>query len=166
MKKGLIFGLGYFLFIIAIISIGIFYSTLDIPKQSPANEATQTKLNQSFDEALKEHQEKIEEKKKNEDPNKWKPSSSFVLTAVSLGAIADIVIVILWARHENRKKESGIIVGNKTKKRITESAIFWWIIGLGIVRKKNDRLVIDWKYIVVYLLLGLLVKVWITKELV
>ncbi|MFT4415864.1 hypothetical protein ACLM5H_18555 [Fredinandcohnia humi] len=164
MKKGLLFALAYVFFILLAVGIGMYYSTFDIKENKMITDAKQSEVTQSFDEALKADQERVEKKKADEDPNKWKPSPAFVLIAISIGAIADIVIVILWARHENKKRAQENKANLPRKKRMTDSNVFWWVIGLGIVRKRNDRLIIDWKYVAVYLILGLLLKVWITKE--
>lgn len=164
MKKGILFALAYCLFIVLAVGIGLYYSTFDVPKNKAIQNLKDTEVTQSFEEALKEDNERVEKRKAAEDPNKWKPSPAFVLTAISIGAIADIVIVIVWARHENKKREESNTI-HVRKKRITDSNLFWWIIGLGIVQRKNNRLIIDWKYIVAYIVLGILLKVWITKEL-
>ncbi|RFB18450.1 hypothetical protein DZB84_05945 [Bacillus sp. HNG] len=165
MKKGLLFGLAYGLFILLAVGIGLYYSIFDVPSNKIVSDVRQTEATQSFEEALKADKERVEKKTEAQKDNRWKPSPTFVLVAISIGAIADIVIVILWARHENKKRK---FEGNETqlrKKRITDYAIFWWIIGLGIVQKKNEKLVIYWRYMVAYIVLGFLLKVWITKEL-
>ncbi|MFS0862466.1 hypothetical protein [Fredinandcohnia sp. 179-A 10B2 NHS] len=164
MKKGILFALAYCLFILLAVGIGLYYSTFDVPKNKAIENVKYTQVTQSFQEALKKEQERVEKRKAAEDPDRWKPSPAFVLTAISIGAIADIVIVILWARHENKKRDESNSI-HISKKRITDSKLFWWIIGLGIVQKKNDRLIIEWKYIVAYIVLGFLLKVWISKEL-
>ncbi|WP_449539261.1 hypothetical protein [Ferdinandcohnia sp. Marseille-Q9671] len=166
MKKGILFGVGYALFILLAIGIGLYYSNFDVPDNKLISDVKKTEVTQSFDEALKADRERIERNKASKDPNKWEPSPTFVLVAISIGAIADIVIVILWARHDNRKKQQEEVQGTTLKRRITDSNLFWWIIGLGVVQKKNDRLVIVWKYVVGYIVLGLLLKVWLSKELV
>ncbi|MEH7385356.1 hypothetical protein V7147_08110 [Bacillus sp. JJ1521] len=74
------------------------------------------------------------------------------------------MIVIFWARHENKIRKFEDNETQFRKKRITDYAIFWWIIGLGIVRKKNEKLVIYWRYVVAYIVLGFILKAWITKE--
>ncbi|QOR68101.1 hypothetical protein IM538_08325 [Cytobacillus suaedae] len=165
MKKGILFTIGYCVFILLAAGIGFYYSSDNTPEGTLTNEAKQNEVKQAFSEALKADEERIEKKKESEDPDKWTPSPGFVLTAVSIGAIADIVIVILWARHENRKREIEDGTNLTRKKRLTDSNLFWWVIGLGIVRKRNDKLIVDWKYVLAYIILGLLLKVWLTKEL-
>ncbi|MEH7238346.1 hypothetical protein [Bacillus sp. JJ1562] len=164
MKKGLLFGLAYGLFILLAVGIGLYYSTFEVPNNKIVSDAKQKVDTQSFEEALKADNERVEKKKEVQNDNRWKPSPTFVLVAISIGAIVDIVIVILWARHENKKRkfEKNEILINK--KRITDYNIFWWIIGLGIVQKKNDKLVIYWRYVMAYIVIGFLLKAWITKE--
>lgn len=165
MKKGIYFALAYLVFISLAIGIGVYYSTFDVPKDPMIERAKQSDASRSFEEAVKKDEERVKGLKAAKDPNKWEPSPTFVMTAVSLGAIADIMIVILWARHENKKRALEAGESGTRTKRITDSNVFWWVIGLGIVRRKNERLVIDWKYVVAYIAVGLLAKVWITKEL-
>ncbi|MBE4907595.1 hypothetical protein IMZ08_05895 [Bacillus luteolus] len=162
MKKGILFTLGYCLFIVLAAGIGFYYSSESTQEDKLTR---QNEVKQAFNEALKAEEERIEKKKESEDSDKWTPSPGFMLTAISIGAIADIVIVILWARHENRKRELEAGTNLTRKKRLTDSNLFWWVIGLGIVRKRNDKLIVDWKYVVGYLILGLLLKVWLTNEL-
>lgn len=162
MKKGILFTLGYCLFILLAVGIGIYYSSNSTHEEKLTR---QNEVKQAFDEALKAEEERIEKKKESEDPDKWTPSPGFVLTAISIGAVADIVIVIWWARHENRKRELEAGTNLARKRRLTDSSLFWWVIGLGIVRKKNEKLIVDWKYVVAYLILGVFLKVLLTKEL-
>ncbi|KAA0544638.1 hypothetical protein FZW96_19715 [Bacillus sp. BGMRC 2118] len=165
MKKGIYFALAYLGFICLTIGIGVYYATFDVPKDPMIEKAKQSEVSASFEEALKKDEERVREIRETKDPNKWEPSPTFVITAVSLGAIADIIIVILWARHENRKRALEADQNTKRKKSITDSNLFWWIIGMGIVRRKHEKLIVDWKYVALYIILGILLKVWLSKEI-
>ncbi|MFD1780716.1 hypothetical protein ACFSFW_18790 [Fredinandcohnia salidurans] len=166
MKKGLLFGFAYCLFILLAVGIGFYYANFDVPNKNAIIDSEKKEVTQSFEDALKADKERVEKDKADESKNRWNPSPTFVLVAISIGAIADIVIVILWARHENKKRLIEEKNSHLQKKRITDNSIFWWIIGLGIVQKKNEKLVIDWRYVVAYIVLGFLLKAWVSKELI
>ncbi|MEH7385357.1 hypothetical protein V7147_08115 [Bacillus sp. JJ1521] len=63
MKKGLLIGLAYGLFILLAVGIGLFYSTFDVPSNKIISDAKQTEVTQSFEEALKADNERVEKKK-------------------------------------------------------------------------------------------------------
>ncbi|WP_077617101.1 hypothetical protein [Bacillus sinesaloumensis] len=169
MKKGLLFVLAYGVIILLLIGIGFFYSKLFVPTTNVSidNNKEKSEFTQSFKEALREDKERTEKKKLEENNNnRWNPSPTFILVAVSVGAVADIVIVILWARHENRKNQDMGLESRQRKKRITDSTIFWWIIGLGVVQKRHEKLVVDWRYVIAYIVIGFALKFWISKDFV
>ncbi len=140
MKKGVLFVSAYCFIMFSIIAIGIYYPKLDVPENRFIVNSAQTYETQSFDEALKAHEEKTKGKKETENPNRWKPSSAFVITAISIGAIADIIIVLLWARHENKKREKEAEANLPRKKSITDYSLFWWVIGLGMIKKEERKI--------------------------
>ncbi|MGS2779842.1 hypothetical protein ACVBAX_21095 [Robertmurraya sp. GLU-23] len=59
------------------------------------------------------HERKVEEKNKEPKQILFTVSDEFAIIAVSLGAILDIVIVILWARKENPKLEGRDITSKR-----------------------------------------------------
>ncbi|WP_449619814.1 hypothetical protein [Robertmurraya sp. Marseille-Q9965] len=97
--------------------------------------------NTTFKEELMKHERKVEEKKNKEPKQLFNISDEFAITAVTGGAVLDIIIVILWARKENQK-----LVGKEilSKKRWRDTKIFWNIVAMGVVQPKNKKYSINW----------------------
>lgn len=62
-----------------------------------------------------------------------------------LGAsVSDVAIILIWARHVNRKKEGR----EDTKIGLTDRKWFWNIVALGIVQPKDSKLVLNWRNLI------------------
>ncbi|MRX56083.1 hypothetical protein HMPREF3291_06005 [Bacillus sp. HMSC76G11] len=68
-----------------------------------------------FTEELKKYEEK--EKLKEKKTLLFEVSNETAILAVTAGSIADIVIVLLWARRENLKNETNGITAEKSRWR-------------------------------------------------
>lgn len=100
----------------------------------------------SVSEIFKEELKKSTPKKQLEAAveEKWRPSNEFVRNAVIGASVLDVVIILIWARHMNRKKEGR----NDTKIRLTDRKWFWNIVALGIVQPKDSKLVLNWRNLI------------------
>ncbi|WP_010283575.1 hypothetical protein [Bacillus timonensis] len=77
---------GVCLFILLAVGIGLYYSQFEVPSNKIISNAEQSEVNQSFKEAFEADKERVEKKKEVESNNSWKPSPTFVLVAISIGA--------------------------------------------------------------------------------
>ncbi|MDZ5473722.1 hypothetical protein SM124_18550 [Bacillus sp. 31A1R] len=111
-------------------------------------------LSLSFKEEMAIHKEKVKQKEI-ENAGKWQPSKQFVMIAMISASILDIIIVLLWARHENIKREKAEGIQSK---RITDSKWFWNLVALGIVQPKNNRIVINWRNLFLNIVLLYFIK--------
>ncbi|MDF2856254.1 MAG: hypothetical protein K0Q87_2105 [Neobacillus sp.] len=158
MKKTLLFFLGYAVLMVSLIFSGIYFSNANLSSTNPIiqqNKSDTEKSIKDFKEAFKTSETVV---KKPIKEDKWKPSSTFLIIAISIASVIDLVIILLFVKYENRKKElakQGII----QKNRITDSNWFWWVIGLGVLKKTENQLKVNWKLFISYSLLLLGVKV-------
>lgn len=114
---------------------------IDFPK---INESIiSEEVDPTFKDALEIYEKQQEVEKQNK--RKWKVSNEFVMIAVTIGAVLDIIIVIVWARTQNRKlKESKDI----KKRKWLYSKLFWNIVALGVIQPKETKFVINWYNVV------------------
>lgn len=68
-------------------------------------------------------------------------SDEAAIIAVTAGAILDIVIVILWARRENKKIERNEV---PRKKRWRDTKLFWNIVAMGVIQPKDGKYAVNW----------------------
>jgi competence protein ComGC len=94
--------------------------------------------------------------------DRWRPSEWFVIIALTASSILDIVIVLLWARHENRKREGK---PQTVKPRLTDRRWFWNIMAMGIDQPKNNKLVINWRNLVLVIIAMYFVKKSLVDQL-
>ncbi|MBT2691125.1 hypothetical protein J7I93_23610 [Bacillus sp. ISL-47] len=107
-------------------------------------------------------QDEKQKRKATENEGKWQPSKTFIITAISIGSVLDIIIAILWARHENKKnQESQSYNPNKW----TNKKWFWYLVSMGIVLPKNGKLTISWKNLFLTILFLVLLKFWFFEKL-
>lgn len=130
-------------------------------KQTEVTTQKQEEISETFSKEMKLY-EKKKKQKEIEQAGKWKPSKTFVIIAISLSSVLDIVIILIWAKHENRKRE-GALPSNR--KKWIDQKWFWNIIALGIIQPKNNRLVINWKNVVVFIIFMYLLKTLFLKFL-
>lgn len=148
-KKKVAFFLLYFVLMASLI-----FAAVSVPINSNENvPSVKPELSNSFKEEMRIHEEKVRQKEI-ENAGKWEPSKQFVITAIVLASISDIVIILLWARHENKKREGSV----QTRNRLTDSKWFWNIVAMGIVQPKNNRIVINWKNLIIFVIVMYLLK--------
>lgn len=157
MKKGFLFANIYVTVMISLIFSGIFVSKqdididIDIPKPYQIEKVEQ--------EVVVEEAKPIET---NEESERWEPSKPFLIAAISIASVLDLLIILLWVKYDKKKRmlaEQGIV----QKKSITDSKWFLWVVGLGILKKENDRLVVNWKLFISYFIILIAVKFFIAK---
>lgn len=157
MKKNKVFAffLIYFFLLASLIGGSIVFE----PSKSNKNTTqSDNEVASIFKEELAKQEEKVQIKKEEFDKSgRWKPSKQFVITAIIIASILDIVVVLIWAWHENKKKANQSMDTNG-KKKVTESKWFWYIIGLGIIVPKNNRLTVSWINLAVVIILMYFLK--------
>ncbi|KGX91178.1 hypothetical protein N781_05310 [Pontibacillus halophilus JSM 076056 = DSM 19796] len=156
-KMTIWFFTGYVLLMVSLISVVVF---VDFDgSTSPINH---NESNSTFKEELLKHEQKVEENKKIEPkPLTFNVSDEFAFLAVTVGAILDIVIVILWARNENKKLEGKEL---PDKRRWRDTKLFWNIVAMGVVQPKNNKYCINWLNLIgVTILLHILFYILFTK---
>jgi hypothetical protein len=151
-KKVAVFYLIYFLVMSSLVYVAIWSS----------NKIKEVKV---VDQSVVEHSQMKNEQIENKEgtPSKWKPSEKFTLTAVTAASIADVVIILLWARHENKKRENE---SNVQKKRWAERKWFWHIVAMGIVQPKENKLVINWRNFILFIITMYLIKKYLFQLLI
>lgn len=115
----------------------------------------------------KELQKYEEEKKQKEmiQTNKWKPSRTFVITAIGISSVLDVLIILLWARHENKKREAANHTPLSSKKWVN-SPKFWTLLSMGMLQIKHDRISIHWRNTILVVIMMLILKLAITKTII
>ncbi|NMH71672.1 hypothetical protein HF078_01150 [Bacillus sp. RO2] len=138
-KKFLFYFFGGYLFLI--VALIFFSSSADI-----SGGGSTENIVPSFEEGMAHTEKKNEEKAKKEPL--WDVPNHIAAPILIMASILDIVIILLWARNENRKREAqeaGII---PVKKRWSDSKWFWNLIALGVVQPKNGRIVVNWRNLI------------------
>jgi uncharacterized membrane protein len=154
-KKVIGFFLVYFLLLGSLV-LGTM--SFEATKHKTENETKNNEVTTIFKEELAKQEVKTKIKEEEfKQSGRWKPSKQFVMTAIIIASILDIVIILIWAWHENRKKANQN-EESTDKKRWAESKWFWYIIGLGIVQPKNNRLSVNWINLAVVIILMYIVK--------
>ncbi|WP_254178596.1 hypothetical protein [Cytobacillus oceanisediminis] len=97
-----------------------------------------------------------------ENEGKWQPFNTFVITAISIGSCLDIIVVLLWARHENKKKQQGQF---SNPNRLTNKKWFWYLVSMDIVLPKDDKLTFSLKNFILTVTLLVLLKLWLFDQL-
>ncbi|MHC0037765.1 hypothetical protein [Pseudoneobacillus sp. C159] len=119
-----------------------------VKKDKAGNETLEqpkSEVSHTFQMEMKKYeQQKIEKEIKNAD--KWKPSKRFVATSIAIASVLDVVIILIWARYENKKRAGKSAT---LKKRWTDQKWFWNIVALGIVQPKNNKIVVNWVNLIV-----------------
>jgi hypothetical protein len=138
-KKFLFYFFGGYLFLI--VALIFFSSSADI-----SGGGSTENIVPSFEEGMAHTEKKNEEKAKKEPL--WDVPNHIAAPILIMASILDIVIILLWARNENRKREAqeaGII---PVKKRWSDSKWFWNLLALGVVQPKNGRIVVNWRNLI------------------
>ncbi|OLS36904.1 hypothetical protein [Bacillus sp. MRMR6] len=105
---------------------------------------------------------KYEEKKVQKElinKDKWKPSNAFIITAISIASVLDVVIILFWAWSSNRKETE-----NRGLNKWTEKKWFWNLVAMGIIQPENGRPVLKWKNLILLIALMVALKFYISKN--
>lgn len=135
------------------IIVGVTFSQSD-KRQEAAYKSSTIEIQESFKKEMNVYETR-KVKREAELSERWRPSDRFVIIALTASSILDIVIVLLWARHENRKREGK---PQTVKPRLTDHKWFWNIVTMGIVQPKNNKLVISWRNLVLVIIAMYFVK--------
>lgn len=141
---------GYILLMVSLISSVAF---IDFNKTTPPIKITEH--------TIKQEEIKVEEKE-NKEPKQllFNVSDEFAIIAITVAAIVDIIIVILWARKENQKLEGKAVPRNRWR----DTKLFWNIVAMGVIQPKNKKFSINWiNMITVTVLLHVLLYILLTK---
>lgn len=118
-----------------------------------------TEISSAFSKELQIQKHK-QEMKAAENEGKWQPSNIFVITAISIGSCLDIIVVLLWARHENKKKQQGQF-SNPNRLTNKKWFWFWYLVSMGIVLPKDGKLTFSLKNFILNVTLLVLLKLWL-----
>jgi hypothetical protein len=155
-KKLIGFFVVYFLLMASLIG-GVIYG-----KQQPKeNNKAVVEVGKSFKEELQGY-EKKKELREAEISDRWRPSNRFVMIALTASSVLDIIIVLLWARHENKKREGGT---GYDKPRLTDRKWFWNIVVMGIVQPKNNRIKVNWRNLILFMIAMYILKKTVVDHL-
>ncbi|KAA9021071.1 hypothetical protein [Niallia endozanthoxylica] len=132
----ILFFTGYVLLMVSMIA-GV--TLVDLPNINEGN--TVEKVNPTFEEALAAYEQQQAEKKAEQEERKWKVSNEFVMIAVTIGAVLDVIIIVIWAKTQNRKLKEA---KETNKRKWLYSKVFWNIVALGVIQPKEKQLVINW----------------------
>ncbi|RBP93087.1 hypothetical protein DFO70_106218 [Cytobacillus firmus] len=100
--------------------------------------------------------------KEAENEGNWQPSNTFVITAISICSCLDIIVVLLWARHENKKKQQGHF---SNPNRLTNKRWFWYLVSMGIVLPRDGKLTFSLKNFILTVTFLVLLKFWLFDQL-
>lgn len=153
-KASIYFFAGY-----AFLMISLIYFALNV-NLDEVEQANDYEVSDTFSEELKRAEAKSAQRAAKIE-GKWQPSNQFIMIAMISASILDIVIILLWAHYENKKKQGGV----DNPRRITNKKWFWNFIALGIVQPKDGRIVLNWKNLIGFILLMILLKFWISDRL-
>lgn len=147
----------FFIYVLLFCSLLLAVKSLDV--EGIKEESDVSKFSNEFKAELVTYEKKQEVQKQQElESEGWKPSKQFVMTAVIAGSIADIIIVLLWARHVNKKKQNRE-EGTQNQK-IIHQKWFWNIVSMGIVQPKNGKIRIIWRNMIIFIVTMYILKTW------
>lgn len=159
LKFNSIFFLIYFCLMVSLVFFAMNYSQMN--KQDTYKKTNE--VSQAFSKELDRYEEEKKLKETNGESKRWKPSRSFVITAIGISSVLDIIIILLWAKHEN-KKRAGLNVRNR-KRKWTNSPRFWKLISMGMLQMKNERIHIYWINTIIVAIVMILLKYTLTKTI-
>jgi hypothetical protein len=151
-KKTIAFFLLYFALMTSII-VGVTFSQSE-KQQEAVDKSSSIEIQESFKKEMNVYETR-KVLREAELSERWRPSDRFVIIALTASSILDIVIVLLWARHENRKREGK---PQTVKPRLTDRKWFWNIVAMGIVQPNNNKLVISWRNLILVIIAMYFVK--------
>ncbi len=142
--------------------VGLIFMAVNMPK-STISPITESLISTTEGEnSLEKFKQEFNEKKSESTESSKVEYPAYYWIAIFIASIIDFVIVMLWVNHENKKREQGENDNNRTS--IMKSKWFWWVVGLGVVKQKNDRLRFDWKVCILYLALLTGLKLYLMES--
>lgn len=156
------FSIIFFLLYAFLLSSLIFYAMNFSNTNSQKNYVKTNEVSSTFSQELKLYEEK-KQKEMKQDSQKWKPSRAFVITAIGISSVLDIIIILLWARHENKKR--AVDSTNVHGKKWSNSPRFWKLVSMGMLEMSNGKINVNWKNTITFFVLILLLKFVLTKTI-
>jgi hypothetical protein len=157
--------IGFFL-VYAILMASLILGVTTVKKDKATKdtlEPPKSEVSQTFQMEMKKYEEKKQEKER-KNADRWKPSKRFVATAIAIASVLDVVIILIWARFEN-KKRAGQSTAITAKRRWTDQKWFWNVVALGIVQPKNNKIVVNWLNFIVVIVVLYFLKQYIIDRL-
>lgn len=151
-----------FFIVYALLMVGLIFMAVNMPK-STISPITESLISTTEGEnSLEKFKQEFNDKKSESTESSKVEFPAYYWIAIFIASIIDFVIVMLWVNHENKKREQGENDNNRTS--IMKSKWFWWVVGLGVVKQKNDRLRFDWKVCILYLALLTGLKLYLMES--
>ena len=151
-----------FFIVYALLMVGLIFMAVNMQK-STISPITESLISTTEGEnSLEKFKQEFNEKKSESTESSKVEYPAYYWIAIFIASIIDFVIVMLWVNHENKKREQGENDNNRTS--IMKSKWFWWVVGLGVVKQKNDRLRFDWKVCILYLALLTGLKLYLMES--
>jgi hypothetical protein len=146
--------IGFFL-LYALLMFSIIFGVTATPSKTKVDQPpVKSEVAKTFNEELVKYEEKQKEKAIKE-AGKWKPSKQFVATAMIIATVLDIVIILVWAYLQNKKRDSA---ATESRQRLTDKKWFWNVVAMGIVQPKGRKLVVNWKNLVLFIVVMYFLK--------
>jgi hypothetical protein len=149
----LLFFAGYLLLMSSLIFFAVSY------EGGKKSSNSRNEVASAFNMEMKKYEEKkVQKEIKNKD--KWKPSNAFIITSITIASVLDVVIILIWAWHSNRRETE-----NRGLNKWAEKKWFWNLVAMGIIQPENGRLVLKWKNLILFIALMVALKFYISKKL-
>jgi hypothetical protein len=146
--------IGFFLLYAFLMGSIIYGVTAAQTNNKAEHPPVKSEITQTFNEEMVKYEEKQKEKAI-KDAEKWQPSKKFVATAMIIATILDIVIILVWAYLQNKKADQS---SASTKQRWIDKKWFWNVVAMGIVQPKDKKLVVNWKNLVLFIVVMYFLK--------
>lgn len=148
----------FLIYVLLFCSLLLAVKSLDV--EGIKEESDVREFSNEFKNELATYEKKQEvQEQQNLESEGWKPSKQFAMAAVIAGSIADIIIVLLWARHVNMKRKN--IEEGIQKQKIINQKWFWNIVSMGIVQPKNGKIRIIWRNMIIFIITMYILKTWL-----
>lgn len=146
----------YFLLMISLIFFAVSYDGGG-KASNRSNEVTST-----FNKEMKLYEDRQVQKEfaSADTKDRWKPSNQFIISALTLASVLDVVIILIWAKKRN--------IGTSQKytgKRLTDHKWFWNLIAMGIVQPEQGKMVLKWRNMLLFIILMAALKYFISRKL-
>ncbi len=148
----------FLIYVLLFCSLLLAVKSLDV--EGIKEDSDVSKFSNEFKSELAAYEKKQEILKQQElESEGWKPSKQFAMTAVIAASIADIIIVLLWARHVNKKRQN--IDEGTQKQKIINQKWFWNIVSMGIVQPRDGKISIIWRNVIIFIVTMYILKSWL-----